>query len=104
MASAKNAFDSGDNVEGLVRPVEQGQVKIPRGPCVDIPNPPPDYCPDTYSVDALFRIFEAAFRRSIGAFARTGDPNSPALGVTWPTGPSVLLFDATPIAKAILVQ
>jgi len=62
MASAKNAFDSGDNVEGLVRPVEQGQVKIPRGPCVDIPNPPPDYCPDTYSVDALFRIFEAAFR------------------------------------------
>ena len=60
--AAKNAFDSGDNVEGLVRPVEQGQVKIPRGPCVDIPKPPPDYCPDTYSVDALFRIFEAAFR------------------------------------------
>ena len=45
-----------------------------------------------------------AMMRSIGAFARTGDPNNPALGVTWPTWPSMLLFDATPTAKAISVQ
>ena len=42
--------------------------------------------------------------RSIGAFARTGDPNNPALGVTWTTWPSMLLFDATPATKAISVQ
>ena len=45
-----------------------------------------------------------AMMRSIGAFALNGDPNNPALGVTWPTWPSVLLFDATPTAKAISVQ
>ena len=45
-----------------------------------------------------------AMMRSIGAFARTGDPNNTALGVTWPTWPSMLLFDATPTAKAISVQ
>jgi carboxylesterase type B len=45
-----------------------------------------------------------AMMRSIGAFARTGDPNNPALGVTWPTWPSMLLFDATPATKAISVQ
>jgi carboxylesterase type B len=45
-----------------------------------------------------------AMMRSIGAFARSGDPNNPALGVTWPTWPSMLLFDATPTAKAISVQ
>jgi carboxylesterase type B len=45
-----------------------------------------------------------AMMRTIGAFARTGDPNNPALGVTWPTWPSMLLFDATPAAKAISVQ
>ena len=45
-----------------------------------------------------------AMMRSIGAFARTGDPNNPALGVAWPTWPSMLLFDATPTAKAISVQ
>ena len=39
--------------------------------------------------------------RSIGAFARNGDPNNAALGVTWPTWPSTLVFDATPTAKAI---
>jgi para-nitrobenzyl esterase len=42
--------------------------------------------------------------RSIGAFARTGDPNNLALGVNWPTWPSMLRFDATPSAKAISVQ
>ena len=45
-----------------------------------------------------------AMMRSIGAFARTGDPNHPALGMTWPTWPSMLLFDATPAAKAISVR
>jgi carboxylesterase type B len=45
-----------------------------------------------------------AMMRSIGAFARSGDPNNPALGVAWPTWPSMLLFDATPTAKAISVQ
>jgi carboxylesterase type B len=45
-----------------------------------------------------------AMMRSIGAFARTGDPNNPALGVTWPTWPSMMLFDATPTAKAISVR
>ena len=42
--------------------------------------------------------------RSIGAFARSGDPNNVALGVTWPAWPSTLRFDATPTAKAISVQ
>jgi para-nitrobenzyl esterase len=41
--------------------------------------------------------------RSVGAFALNGDPNNPSLGVTWPTWPKVLLFDATPTAKAITV-
>ncbi len=45
-----------------------------------------------------------AMMRSIGAFARTGDPNNTALGVTWPTWPSTLLFDATPTTKVISVQ
>ena len=46
-----------------------------------------------------------AMMASLGAFARTGDPNAPqALGVTWPTWPSKLIFDATPTAKAISVQ
>ena len=45
-----------------------------------------------------------AMMRSIGAFARNGDPNDPALGVTWPTWPATLVFDATPTAKRISVQ
>jgi para-nitrobenzyl esterase len=45
-----------------------------------------------------------AMMASLGAFARTGDPNSPAaLGVTWPQWPSTLLFDATPTDKAVSV-
>jgi len=45
-----------------------------------------------------------AMMASLGAFARSGDPNAPqALGVTWPTWPSKLIFDATPAAKAISV-
>jgi para-nitrobenzyl esterase len=45
-----------------------------------------------------------AMMRSIGAFARSGDPNDASLGVTWPTWPKTLVFDATPTAKAIRVQ
>ena len=44
-----------------------------------------------------------AMMRSIGAFARTGDPNHPGLGVTWPVWPASLVFDATPHAKNISV-
>ena len=46
----------------------------------------------------------AAMMDSVGAFARNGNPNNPSLGVTWPTWPSKLLFDATKTAKAIRVQ
>ena len=45
-----------------------------------------------------------AMMRSIGAFARTGDPNNASLGVTWPVWPATLLFNATPTVKAISVQ
>ncbi len=45
-----------------------------------------------------------AMMRSVGAFARNGDPNNAALGVTWPAWPQKLLFDASPTAKAIAVQ
>jgi len=46
-----------------------------------------------------------AMMKSLGAFAERGDPNAPAaLGVTWPTWPSTLLFDATSTSKAISVQ
>ena len=42
-----------------------------------------------------------AMMRTIGAFARSGDPNNAALGAKWPTWPSTLVFDATSTAKAI---
>ncbi|HYM24207.1 MAG TPA: carboxylesterase family protein [Vicinamibacterales bacterium] len=45
-----------------------------------------------------------AMMRSIGAFARTGDPNDASLGVTWPVWPATLVFDATPTAKSISVH
>ncbi len=45
-----------------------------------------------------------AMMNSVAAFARSGDPNNAALGVTWPAWPAQLLFDATPTAKAISVQ
>jgi para-nitrobenzyl esterase len=45
-----------------------------------------------------------AMMASLGAFARTGDPNAPAaLGVTWSPWPATLLFDATPTDKSISV-
>jgi para-nitrobenzyl esterase len=46
-----------------------------------------------------------AMMASLAAFARRGDPNSPeALGVTWPTWPSKLIFDATPAYANISIQ
>ena len=45
-----------------------------------------------------------AMMRSIGAFARRGDPNNDALGVHWPTWPTGLIFDATQTHKVIGVQ
>jgi para-nitrobenzyl esterase len=45
-----------------------------------------------------------AMMQSLGAFARTGDPNTPTLGVTWPLWPAMLKFDATPTHKIISVE
>jgi para-nitrobenzyl esterase len=45
-----------------------------------------------------------AMMRTVGAFAYNGDPNNPALGVTWPAWPATLVFDASPAAKAIVVE
>lgn len=46
-----------------------------------------------------------AMMKSLGAFARRGDPNAPAvLGVSWRPWPSTLIFDATPTQKAISLQ
>ena len=45
-----------------------------------------------------------AMMKSIGAFARAGDPNNAALGIAWPAWPAKLIFDATPTTKAISVQ
>lgn len=45
-----------------------------------------------------------AMMQSLGAFARTGDPNAPALDVTWPVWPAMLKFDATPTHKTISVE
>lgn len=42
--------------------------------------------------------------RSIGAFAKRGDPNNDTLGAYWPTWPAGLIFDATQTHKAIGVQ
>lgn len=45
-----------------------------------------------------------AMMRSIGTFAKRGDPNNDALGVYWPVWPSGLVFDATQTEKNISVQ
>lgn len=45
-----------------------------------------------------------AMMRSLGAFARRGDPNDASLGVAWPVWPATLHFDATLTRKAITVQ
>ena len=43
----------------------------------------------------------AAMMKSLGAFARNGDPNHPGLGTPWRPWPSRLVFDATPQAARI---
>lgn len=45
-----------------------------------------------------------AMMRSVGAFAKHGDPNNDAVGVYWPTWPTGVIFDATQTRKAIGVQ
>jgi para-nitrobenzyl esterase len=45
-----------------------------------------------------------AVMASVGAFMRTGDPNTPELGATWATWPSQLLLDATPTATKITLM
>jgi len=45
-----------------------------------------------------------AMMRSLGAFARQGRPDDPALGAAWPVWPSRLVFDAGPTRKAISVR
>jgi para-nitrobenzyl esterase len=45
-----------------------------------------------------------AMMKSLGAFARSGNPNDPVLGVTWPAWPQKLIYDATLTNKAISVQ
>lgn len=46
----------------------------------------------------------SAMMRSVGAFAKRGDPNNESLGVYWPTWPTGLIFDATQTDKVISVQ
>jgi para-nitrobenzyl esterase len=46
----------------------------------------------------------AAMMASIAAFAKNGDPNNAALGVTWPAWPTKLLFGGTLTAKSISTQ
>jgi para-nitrobenzyl esterase len=46
----------------------------------------------------------ATVMQTLSTFARNGDPNNAALGVTWPTWPGKLVFDATPAAQTIHVE
>lgn len=46
----------------------------------------------------------AAMMQTMGNFARNGDPNNSALGVTWNAWPRTLVFDATPTTKSIRVE
>lgn len=46
----------------------------------------------------------AAMMQTMGSFARNGDPNNGALGVSWANWPSTLVFDASPTAKTIRVE
>ncbi|MGH8808862.1 MAG: carboxylesterase/lipase family protein [Noviherbaspirillum sp.] len=46
----------------------------------------------------------AAMMSSIAAFARNGDPNNAALGVTWEPWPKKLMFDASLTQKQITLQ
>ncbi|HEY1720621.1 MAG TPA: carboxylesterase family protein [Magnetospirillaceae bacterium] len=46
----------------------------------------------------------AVMMKSVGAFARTGDPNTPELGMNWPAWPKQLHFDASLTDKQISVS
>ncbi|HWI84654.1 carboxylesterase/lipase family protein [Ramlibacter sp.] len=46
----------------------------------------------------------SAMMASIGAFARSGDPNNEALGKPWQPWPAKLIFDATPSQAVITTQ
>jgi para-nitrobenzyl esterase len=46
----------------------------------------------------------AAMMQTMATFARNGDPNNAALGVSWPAWPRTLVLDATPTTKAIRVE
>ena len=46
----------------------------------------------------------SAMMKSVGAFARNGDPNDPVLRTTWPTWPKTLVFDASQTVRQITVQ
>lgn len=45
-----------------------------------------------------------AMMKSLGAFARNGDPNDPALGTAWRSWPSRIVFDATPQEARIFAK
>ncbi len=45
-----------------------------------------------------------AMMGALAAFARTGNPNNAALGTTWPTWPSKLVFDASLTAAKLSVE
>jgi para-nitrobenzyl esterase len=46
----------------------------------------------------------ATMMQTLGTFARNGDPNNASLGVSWPTWPNKMVFDATPTTKQIRVE
>jgi para-nitrobenzyl esterase len=46
----------------------------------------------------------ASMMATMSAFARNGDPNNNTLGVSWPTWPSKLVFNASQTAKSIHVE
>ena len=46
----------------------------------------------------------AAMMASLGAFARTGDPNTSELGTTWPAWPKRLVFNATQTQARITTE
>lgn len=45
-----------------------------------------------------------AMMRSVAAFAKNGNPNDASLGVSWPTWPQKLIFDANTTNKIISVE
>jgi para-nitrobenzyl esterase len=46
----------------------------------------------------------ATMMKTLSTFARNGDPNNAALGVSWPAWPGKLVFDATTATQAIHVE